>query len=513
MKILLAYQSGLPNRDDPYISVVPTGLCYLHAILKEAGHDSTLANFSAWKTHAITKLLLKLKPSVIGISQWTHNRHSSIELAKICRRTLPECTIIMGGGHATFCYDDILCEDSPVDIVVRGEAEQTLLEIISGLSDRTKWSDIAGIAFRDNGTIITTKLRSRLDDLDLLPIPARYMDTSVGLDIEIQAEFIVTTRGCPSSCHFCSSPDFWGKKVRFRSPGAILEEVRYIKETYGLIYFSFRDDTFTADRKRVLEFCQLLQQTKTYILWNCQSRVTAIDQELLVEMKRAGCECIQLGVESGSPEILSRLGKNITPEQIKLSSRLIRETGINLSIYLISAIPGEISADTEQTLNLIKDIQPDDGYVSPLAYYPGTRMYNDALKSGTITHNIFAETGEAALYALHRPGKSTSKLLKELTKHGQQNADRFQQQKSRLGFCFTSNVITAEWYRQHGNYRGAENELLEISDKQPENPWGWFLLGDLYYEEGKISQGKAFYQKVLNIIPCHRPSREALSAE
>jgi len=512
MKILLAYQSGLPHRNDPYISLVPTGLCYLHACLQEAGYDSTLANFSAWPTSKVKQELLTFKPSFIGISQWTHNRHSSLELARMCRNLLPDSTIVMGGGHATFCYEDILIEGSPVNIVVLGEAESTLLELVARLSSGEEWRSISGLAFRRNGTITVTTPRKSLDDLDRLPLPARYLDRSVGLDLDLQSEFIVTTRGCPSTCYFCSSPDFWGRKVRFRSPGAIVEEIQYIRQKYGQIYFSIRDDTFTADRRRVLEFCSLLQKQEVNILWNCQSRVTAIDEELVIEMKRAGCECIQLGVESGSPRILQQLGKNIVPAQIEHASALIRGIGINLSIYLISDIPGETDDDIRQTIELVRHIHPDDGYVSPLAYYPGTQLYKDALASGNTTSGLFADTRHAALYVTSAPGESSARLLKELTKNQQEDPERFKVQKKRLGYCYTTNVIAGEWYRQRGEYDKAEKELREITTLQPNNPWGWFLLGDLYSERGKVKKGKDFYAKVLNIVPQHAPSKAAQSA-
>lgn len=512
MKVLLAYQSGLPHRSDPYISLVPTGLCYLHACLIEAGYDSILANFSAWPTSRIKQELLAFKPDFVGISQWTHNRHISMELARICHDILPDCTIVMGGGHATFCYEDILVEGSPVDIVVRGEAESTLPELVARLTSEEEWQNVAGLAFRRNGTIAVTSPRKELDDLDRLPLPARYLDRSVGLDHELQSEFIVTTRGCPSACHFCSSPDFWGRRVRFRSPDAIVEEIRYIRQKYGLIYFSIRDDTFTADRKRVLEFCSLLQKQEVNILWNCQSRVTAIDEELVIEMKRAGCECIQLGVESGSPRILQQLGKNIAPAQIEHACALIREIGINLSIYLISDVPGETGDDIRQTIELVRQIQPDDGYVSPLAYYPGTRLFKEAVASGNTTPGIFTDSRQAALYVASTSGQSSALLLKELTKNQQDNPDRFKRQKKRLGYCYTTNVIAGEWYRQRGEYDKAEKELQEITTMQPGNPWGWFLLGDLYSELGKIKKGKEFYAKVLSIVPQHGPSKAAQSA-
>ncbi len=512
MKILLAYQSGQPHRSDPYISLVPTGLCYLHAVLRDAGYDSILANFSAWPATRIRKELLKFKPDLIGISQWTHNRHISLELAGMCRDLLPESTIVMGGGHATFCYEDILIEGSPVDIVVRGEAEATLLELLSRLSAGAKWQDIAGLAFRRNDTIAVTPPRKNLDELDRLPLPARYLDRAIGLDPERQSEFIVTTRGCPSTCYFCSSPDFWGRRVRFRSPAAIVEEILYIRQKFGLIYFSIRDDTFTADRKRVLEFCSLLQKQEVKILWNCQSRVTAIDEELVTEMKRAGCECIQLGVESGSPRILQQLGKNITTSQIEQACALIREIGINLSIFLISDVPGETDDDLRQTVELVRHIHPDDGYVSPLAYYPGTQLYKDAVAAGKTTSGIFVESRQAALYVAPTSGNSSTRLLKELANNHREDPERFQRQKMRLGYCHTTNVIAGEWFRQLGEYDKAEKEFREITILQPDNPWGWLLLGDLYSELGKVRKGKEFYAKVLSIIPQHGPSRAAKSA-
>jgi anaerobic magnesium-protoporphyrin IX monomethyl ester cyclase len=511
MKILLAYQSGLSHRNDSYISVLPTGLCYLHACLLEAGYNSLLANFSAWQPSRIIHELLLFKPDVIGISQWTHNRHHSVELATLCRKALPDSFIVMGGGHATFCYEDLLTESSPVDIVVRGEAETTLLEIVAALCSKSAWQNIPGIAFRFNGEIMVTPPRKNIDNLDQLPVPARYLDISVGVDLESQSEFIVTTRGCPSTCFFCSSPDFWGKKVRFRSPGAIVEEILFIRQKFGLIYFSIRDDTFTADRKRVLEFCRLLQEQDANILWNCQSRVTAIDEELVIQMKRAGCECIQLGVESGSPRILRQLGKNILPAQIEKACSLIREIGVNLSIYLISDVPGETNDDILKTVELVRTIHPDDGYVSPLAYYPGTQLYKEAVASNSITSDIFTDSPHAALYAVSSHGKSSQRLIKELARNKQVKSNDFKQQKARLGYCYATHVIAGEWYRQRGELDKAEHEFHEITIRQPLNPWGWFLLGDLYSERGNTRKGKECYAKVLHIIPEHGPSKAALT--
>lgn len=513
MKILLAYISGMANRRDPYINLLPTGLCSLQARLREAGFDSVIGNFSGWSDAAIIRQLAALKPDVAGISQWTHNRHASLALAQLVRKENPRCTVIMGGAHATFCYDAILRDQSPVDCVVLGEGEDTLLEIVRHLDNGDSWRDVNGIAYRSDAHIVVTPQRLPLDDLDNLPMAAASLEFSLGIDLLQQAEFILTARGCPAGCHFCSSPAFWKRKVRFRSPAKIVEEITYIRDRFGLIYFSLRDETFTADRTRVIEFCRLLVERRIFILWNCQSRVTALDEELLVWMKQAGCECIQLGVESGSTRMLSRLGKTITPVQAELAAKMIRKVGINLSVYLISDIPGETEEDIGQTIDLIRRMRPDDGYVSPLAYFPGTRMFQEAVADGSLQKNVFEVNFKEAVYVVGNAGKGSRRLLRCLEHSAPRDAERFRQQKELLGYCYVTNVLAGEFYRQRSNYAAAEQEFREIVDREPDNPWGWYLLGELFSEKGSTSAALECYRAVCRLVPEHFPSCQALQAK
>lgn len=513
MKIILAYISGAPNRDDPYVSLLPTGLCSLNACLREAGFDAQLANFSGWSDGAIRQQLTALKPDVLGISQWTHNRHVSFDLASLARREIPGCTIVMGGGHATFCYKELLRQDSPVDIVIMGEGEAALLEIVDCCGKGKEFSGIPGIAFRCNGSVVVNAASAPLTDLDRLPFASRFLEDAIGVDRELQSEFIITARGCPSACHFCSSPEFWGRRVRFRSPGHIVDEILWIRDTRGLMYFSLRDDTFTADRTRAIAFCRLLIERQAHILWNCQSRVTALDEELLTWMKRAGCECVQLGVESGSKPILDMLGKAITPRQVEQAAAQVRKIGINLSVYLISDVPGETKDDIRQTIDLVRRIRPDDGYVSPLAYYPGTRLFADAIAAGQVDRAIFEKCRDSAVYVAGKPGPNFNRLLKALAGHGPKDASRFQQQKQLLGYCCTTNVLAGEWYRQHGDVVAAEREFREITEQEPVNPWGWYLLAELYAEMREKRMAAACYRSVLDVLPKHGPSLAALGTK
>jgi radical SAM superfamily enzyme YgiQ (UPF0313 family) len=290
-----------------------------------------------------------------------------------------------------------------------------------------------------------------------------------------------------------------------------VDEIMYIRDKFGLIYFSIRDDTFSADRIRALEFCSTLIDRRADILWNCQSRVSAIDEDLVIMMKRAGCECIQLGIESGSPRILRQLGKSILPAQVELACAIIRAFGINLSVYLISDIPGETDDDVRQTIELLRRIHPDDGYVSPLAYYPGTRLFTDAVASGLSIKSIFAATSGNALYASPNKRYSSGRLLKELSNNRVKDTTRFNVQKELLGYCNITNILAGEFYRQIGNQISAEREFREVIAMQPDNPWGWFLLGELYSEMGKKREAGECYVKVLDIVPMHGPSRRAIS--
>lgn len=506
MKILLAYTSGSQEKQDLYINLLPTGLLYLQSDLIEAGYDVMLANFSGWSDERVIREVNAFEPEIAGISQWTHNRHASLDLARSIKKINPRSTVVLGGGHATFCYRSILENESAVDLVVIGEGESAFRELAACIAGGGKnWQHISGIAFRKEGEIVATPPQMPVPDLDLLPFPGKYIERSVGVNIPLQAEFVLTARGCPSTCRFCSSPAFWPRHLRFRTPEKIVEEILYLRDRFGLIYFSFRDDTFTADRKRTKEFCRLLLERKAFIMWNCQSRVTALDEETVHLMKLAGCECIQLGVESGSPKILSYLGKKICPRDVEQASALVRNAGINLSIYLISDIPGEQEEDLRQTIELVKRIKPDDGYVSPLAWYPGTKLFKEAVDAGLADEYIFEQSREPAIFASGTAGKNTSRLLKVLT-----SAATLKIRPEKAFYCYATNVLTGEQSRLNGEIPAAEDLFREITLKEPENPWGWYLLAELCAETGRTGQAIKFYETLLEYVPKHEPSISAL---
>jgi tetratricopeptide (TPR) repeat protein len=266
-----------------------------------------------------------------------------------------------------------------------------------------------------------------------------------------------------------------------------------------------------------MEFCRLLVREKVYILWNCQSRVNAVDGEMLRWMKRAGCECVQYGVESGSTGMLRVLGKGITPEQVRNAASATRKAGINLSVYLITGVPGESEEDLTATVNLIEDIKPGDGQVSPLAYYPGTSLFAAGVASGAVRSDLFESGGTDAFYVRDDPFVAGSKriLLAKLAKVAQRNcynAKDFRSQKEEVGYCHATNVLAGEYYEGAGKWQLAEAEYIEIVEREPENPWGWLMLGDLYAMTGSPGKADRCYEKVARLVPKHE-SAEKRGAE
>ena len=513
MEILLAYKASADAARDPFTSLLPIGLGYINASLRTTGFRSKVANFSRFSWGEIAACLADRPPAILGISQFTHNRFDSFKLARLSKEINPSCIVVFGGPHATHRFHEILSRNVSVDYVVLGEGEQTFCELAGSLlrDKGNGFESVRGIAYMRAGSIATSPPREPLADLDALPAPAAFSDGAIGVDIHRQLEFIVTSRGCPASCRFCSSPNFWGRTLRFRSPKSIVDEIKFIRNRYGLIYFSIRDDTFTADRKRVVEFCRLLIQEKVYVLWNCQSRVNSVDEDILFWMKRAGCECVQFGVESGSLKVLRELGKRITPEQIRKAADLTRRAGMHLSLYLMTGIPGETEDDLKDTLALIEGVKASDGQVSPLVYYPGTSLFADGVASGIVRKDLFEADKREALCARSDAfvGNSVRVLLKRLECVAEKNIYTgvdYHAQKKALGYCHSTNVMAGELYESQGKWREAEQEYREICDREPENPWGWLMTGELNARRKDFNRARQAFERLSTLVPAHAPA-------
>jgi radical SAM superfamily enzyme YgiQ (UPF0313 family) len=519
MKIFLAYKCHDLGKMEFYSRFTPLGLGYINALLRREGFDSTLVNMSEWSWRRVARFLRTERPDILGLSVFTFNRHEAMRMASLARRTNPWCLIVVGGPHATHLPHHLLEAYRQVDLVVRGEGEMTMLEIARRWRERRLDAEIAsvrGITYRSSGLpcvgrgdgghgFIDTPDRPVVTDLDRLPHPA-VDPCTIGVDPASQFEYTITSRGCPAACSFCSSPDFWGRGLRYRSAANMIEEIVLLRERHGVVYVSVRDDTFTVNKERVIEFCQSLIDNRIDLLWDCQSRVNAVDEERLRWMRRAGCTHIQYGVESGSPRMLQRLNKGIALDQIREAARATRRVGLGLSIYLITGIDSETNQDLASSIRLIEEIRPHDGLVSPLTIYPGTDLYEEACAKFGLSDGFWRRDRREAFFVrddpfTHRAIRTLKKTLRRVGRAARYGPDDFARHRELIGDCYALRLSIGEYYERHGRPGRAREEYEAILGGRCGALWAHMRLGNLAARRRHVVEAARHYRAATTIAP------------
>jgi radical SAM superfamily enzyme YgiQ (UPF0313 family) len=369
-------------RHQLYLSI---GLAYLASVLEENDYEVTIIDCPASEID-LEKLKTKLasiEPHLIGITSMTPTIQSALQSANVAKEACPNAMIVLGGPHTTFMDKQVLEEEKDVDIIVRGEGEETLLEIVKNISNNNKLNEIQGITFRNNGHIVSTKNRMYIQNLDELPRPAYHH-----FPLEKYKLFgrrilpIITSRGCPSQCSFCTTSRIFGKAFRARSPKNVVDELEWLRDEHEADAFSFYDDTFTLNKNRALKICEEIKNRKIKLPWDCQTRVSTVSKEMLTKMREANCQQVFFGVESGCQKILNAVNKGTTVEQNKAAIKLAKESGLFVAVSVMVGYPGETPEMLNQTIDLLKEAEPDDAYICVATPYPGTELRNLIEKMG-----------------------------------------------------------------------------------------------------------------------------------
>lgn len=392
MKILLVYPYCLEERYyEENISAVPIGLYYLAALLIENQHDVEILNLYNLHKHpqTIEAILREKRPDVIGFSVFNANRWGALDVAKMAKQIDPNVKVVFGGVAATYLWEHFLTHFPQVDFIVLGEGEYSFLELIHSMekNDLAELETIKGIALRQQGSVIKTEPAELIGDLDKLPIPAKYFSY----------QYVALTRGCPASCSFCGSPQFWRRKVRWHSADYFVDQLELLYQR-GISFYYFSDDTFTLKKNLVIEICQKILTKGLNISWYAISRVDHIDEEILYWMRKAGCIQISYGVESGSEKIRKLLNKNISTEQINKAFSLTTSYSILARAYFIYGCPGESAETIKETIDLIKEIKPLSIIFYVLRLFPGTAMYRDFQQKMNFTDDVWLDRIEDIPY-------------------------------------------------------------------------------------------------------------------
>jgi anaerobic magnesium-protoporphyrin IX monomethyl ester cyclase len=390
------------------------GLGYLAAVLEKNNYkvdviDCQILNMSL---EEFKREISKRQPDILGVTSSTLTYQTGLKLLKISKEVCPNCITVAGGAHVTFWDDHALEECPELDVVIRKEGENTMLEIVQRIEAGKGYQDILGITCRVDGKIVRNPDRPYIEDLDSLPFPARHLWPMERFRELEDILYLATSRGCIYWCEFCTTVRMHGRKYRMRSPKNVVDELEELYQKYGIKKFTFCDDAFTVDQSRIEDLCNEILKRRLKIEWNCGTRVDMITKELLSKMKEAGCISVWFGVESGTQQVLDAMKKGITPELTVRVLSWVRELGLKPVPNVILGFPGETKKSAWKTIKFVEKIAPDDvGFYNVATPFPGTPMYNIVKEKGWLRITDFDK------YDTTRPIFETPQLsMKELGK-------------------------------------------------------------------------------------------------
>lgn len=369
------------------------GLAYIAAVLEKEGHRVRIVDpvSSHNDIKAIMRKIIEFKPRIVGFTSTTSARFATISVIKKVKK---ECGafIVCGGPHFHPTANDAMLKVSEIDCIVKGEGERAMAEIAGAVETGSSFASILGIYFRKNGQAIETPNRPLIDNLDSLSFPAYHLFNLPSYKLcvrgaNLPAIGVISSRGCPNQCTFCSMASLQKHRFRKRSPENFLKEVEYLHRKYGYRGFLFNDDTITMDRSHINAICQGILNRKLNIAWSALARVNTVDREILRLMKKAGCCHITYGVESGSDATLRSLRKNITVAQSRTAVAMTAEIGIPFDALFMLSVPEETIEEANKTVNLINEFARLPRSRSIYAFtliYPGTEVENQAFKKGIL---------------------------------------------------------------------------------------------------------------------------------
>jgi len=382
VRVLLVNPS-YPFEEFPRLLVT---LPYLASALRAEGHEVEILDLLLARTtrEKVEARMQRFRPQLVGITSVTLNHHIASRIAGWVRDCDPRVPIAMGGPHVSFEIEGSFRDLPALDFIGIGEGEHTMVELARALGGRMDLRDVRGLALRDGDAVVRTSARPLEDDLDELPPPARdLVPLARYLAFDSHAS-VVTSRGCPYECVFCSAPAWTGRKVRYRTPSLCVDEMQELARL-GFTEITIEDDLFTLYRKHFLAVCGELERRRTGIRWNAFSRVDTISPEIVETMARAGCQAICFGVESGSQELLDVAKKNSDLAKVRDAMRMTQSAGITSLASFIIGLPGETEATLRQTVAFAESLREEFGALYGfhiLAPFPGTEVRDRAADYG-----------------------------------------------------------------------------------------------------------------------------------
>jgi radical SAM superfamily enzyme YgiQ (UPF0313 family) len=401
----------------------PLGLLHIARVLEDEGDDVTILDFSAEKFDD-KKLLDALESvDVVGITILTVSLSNAIEMISLIKKAKPEIPVIIGGPHCTLFPKKVL-EETQADICVQGDGEKAIRDIKKALNDELNYSEISGVFYMDNQEVKQGQPVQLITDLNAISSPARHLvkkyEYGRGINPHIKkGEFtsVVTSRGCPFTCRFCSRNSMSMKKYRMRSTENIIEELKEIYKM-GYKYVAFNDDCFLSNKKQAVDlFKEIIEERFALKFYVTAARVDSANEELYFLMKKAGVCFLQFGLESGNQDVLDFYNKNITIEQSRYAVNLSHRMGFFTAGSFILGAPFETEKHFEKTVSFAKSLSLNSVSFLPLVYMVGSELWSEAVDKGKTDADSYLVQADSS----KNLGLFTKEQLKNYCYHAQRS--------------------------------------------------------------------------------------------
>ena len=412
MKCALVIPSWIPEEIFPTRTAAaqinywqPLGTLYVASSLMQAGHEVTFLNGAFLSQADIMSSLAAYQPRFIGIYSTTFGWKKAIETAQTIKASWPDVFIAVGGPYPIAMREHCLRDAACIDAVVTGEGEATVVEMVGRLMTNAGLANVQGVVYRDQGNIIANADRPLITELDALPIPARELLGDTDSYIPPPATYkrkpvavIITSRGCNRKCLYCFQIDKERKSgIRYRSVGNVMAEIEHcLRQGYREI--KFIDDTLAADRDRAMELAQEIKRRKLDFTWFASACVNQVDEPLLRAFKEAGCWAILFGAESGVQKNLNAIHKGITLEQTRRAVHAAKSAGLKVFTPFLFGIPGETFEEGLKTIEFACELDPHVANFHALTPFPGTELYDNIGKYGTLSSDLADYTYQGAAF-------------------------------------------------------------------------------------------------------------------
>ena len=451
----------------------PLSLSYLASVLKREGIEVKILDFLVTQYHPrkLRRELEEYRPQLVGATCVTLNYPIARRMLKVCKAFDPHIFTVIGGPHVTFAQEETLLQSLWIDAIVIGEGEKTLVELAKAVAEDKDIHQVPGIAFADGGMVVKTPPQAPIENLDQLPLPARELLPMARYRALGTPCTVITSRGCPFSCIFCSGRRMFGPKVRFRSPGLVVDEMEKLQRDFGLEKINIVDDTFTVNHRHAEAVCEEMLRRNLKIKWSVFARVDRISEDLAQLMNRAGCDWVLFGVESADEGILKTIRKGITPDEVRRGVKIAAEAGINVFNSFIFGLPGESRETALKSLAFGDELYHKYGakygfhMLSPL---PGTEVYERAKDYG-----IRILSRNWARYNANEPITETATMSTEMVKEAMSIYDR---------------GIEAAWDDIKHRAKDGDAQCAEILEGKAREEFVWTLLqGDVIEKLGGMA--------------------------